>query len=204
MMDENIQSISLEKLKSNDRAEFAHLVDLFTNPIYRLAFNMLGDEQDAEDVLQETFIKVFRNLQGFEERASLSTWIYRIAVNEALMILRKGKKSASVIELDQEDEEESGQMDVTDWCCLPEEDFLTTEVKANLDKAVMELPEKLRVVFILRDIEDLNIKETAAALEITEMSVKTRLLRARLMMREKMTAYFGDVKKVHRAFDGNN
>jgi RNA polymerase sigma-70 factor (ECF subfamily) len=83
------QTFSIEKLRSGDRDEFARLVDAFSGPVYRLGLRMLGREQDAEDVLQNTFVKILQHINGFEQRSSLSTWIYRIAANEALMMLRK-------------------------------------------------------------------------------------------------------------------
>lgn len=185
-------TISVEKLRSGDRAEFANLVDAFSNPIYRMALNMLGSEQDAEDVLQETFIKVFKNVRDFEERSSLSTWIYRIAVNEALMILRKDKHKAESLDEPDDVDDVDEPREITDWCCQPEKTFMSEEMQKELQAAIKKLPEKLRLVFILRDMEDLSIRETAASLNITEMSVKTRLLRARLKLRELLSRYFSE------------
>jgi RNA polymerase sigma-70 factor, ECF subfamily len=190
-----IADISIEKLRSGDRNEFARLVEAFTNPIYRLAINMLGSEQDAEDVLQETFIKVFKSVKTFEERSSLSTWVYRIAVNEALMLLRKSKVQMTSLDDPDDDENLEEPKEISDWCCQPEKTFMTAEVQAQLEKAIRLLPDKLRLVFILRDMEDLSIKDTAAALNITEMSVKTRLLRARLKLREYLSQYFVETNK---------
>lgn len=194
MTDTTRESISLELLKAGDRNEFARLVDVFTNPIYRLAQNMLNSEQDAEDVLQETFIKVFKNVRDFEERSNLSTWIYRIAVNEALMILRKDKRKAASLDEPDQDDDFDEPRELMDWCCQPEKTFLSEEVQEQLQKAIKLLPEKLRVVFILRDMEDLSIRETAQALNISEMSVKTRLLRARLKLREVLSQYFAEMQ----------
>ncbi len=190
MIKAEIAEISLDKLRAGDRNEFARLVEVFTNPIYRLAINMVGSEQDAEDILQETFIKVFKNVKDFEERSSLSTWVYRIAVNEALMLLRKGKVKTTSLDETDADEEIEEPKEITDWCCQPEQSFMTAEVQKHLEKAIQLLPEKLRLVFILRDMEDLSIRDTAATLNITEMAVKTRLLRARLKLRELLSQYF--------------
>ncbi len=190
----NKPEISLEKLRAGNRNEFARLVEGYTDPIYRLAINMLGNEQDAEDVLQETFVKILKHIDTFEERSALSTWIYRVAANEALMVLRKGKRKAE--SLDEPDDEDSVDhpKEITDWCCQPEKTFMSVEVQQELDLAIKQLPEKLRLVFILRDMEDLSIKETADALNITEMAVKTRLLRARMKLREMLSQYFVEVK----------
>jgi RNA polymerase sigma-70 factor (ECF subfamily) len=185
--------ISLEALQAGDRAEFARLVDAYSTQIYRLALKILADEQDAEDVLQNTFTKVLQSIENFEGRSSLSTWLYRIAVNEALMTLRRHKPTVSVA-MDYEDDEDEFQhpTQFTDWCCLPEEDLLSAESKKHLDLAIRRLPEKLRVVFILRDIEGLSIRETSEALDLTETAVKTRLLRARLNLREQLSSYYGE------------
>ncbi len=185
--------ISLHALQAGDRAEFARLVDAYHTPIYRLALKMLAHEQDAEDVLQNTFLKAIQHIGNFEGRSSLSTWLYRIAANEALMLLRRKRPEVSI---DQEPEESDDSLPVpeqfTDWCCLPENEFANAESKQQLDQAIQKLPEKLRVVFLLRDIEGLSIKETGEALNLTETAVKTRLLRARLALREQLSAYFSE------------
>jgi RNA polymerase sigma-70 factor (ECF subfamily) len=189
--------ISLQKLRSGDRSEFGRMVEVYSSPIYRLALNMLGSEQDAEDVLQETFIKAFKGIQGFKEQSNLSTWIYRIAINEALMILRKARRIAGSLDDSDETDDDVEPREVVDWCCLPEESFLREEVRNELDAAIKLLPEKLRIVFILRDMEDMSIRDTASTLGITEMAVKTRLLRARLQLRENLTRYFREQKPVN-------
>lgn len=184
---------SIEKLKRGDRAEFVRLVDGSASGIHRLALRMLGNEQDAEDVLQNTFLKALQSLPGFEGRSSLNTWLYRIAINEALMLVRRRRPEVHIAE---EAGEETADLplpvQLTDWCCLPEPDFLSSEAKQALDRAISNLPEKLRVVFLLRDIEGLSIQETTEALGLTETAVKTRLLRARLRLREELSLYFGE------------
>lgn len=189
------QEFSLQALKDGDRAEFARLVDAYSIQIYRLAMKMLGSEQDAEDVLQNTFMKALQAIDGFEGRSSLSTWLYRIAVNEALMLVRRHKPTIPVA-MDYEDEEEiQHPTQFTDWCCLPEDELLSAESKGYLDEAIRNLPEKLQIVFLLRDIEGLSIRETSEALDLTETAVKTRLLRARLNLREQLSTYYGERQK---------
>ncbi len=186
--------LSLLKLRMQDRAEFARLVDAYSQPVYRAALKILADPQDAEDVLQETFIKAMRALPGFEGRSSLATWLYRIAVNEALMLLRKRKPEALSVDVpggDDEDEQDE-PFQIVDWCCLPESEFLSTEFRQELDRAMQQLSPTLRVVFVLRDIEGLSIEETAAALGVSQQVVKTRLLRARLKLREELSAYYSE------------
>ncbi len=184
---------SIDKLRQGDRNEFARLVDHSAGGIHRLALRMLGNELDAEDVLQNTFLKALQSLPRFEGRSSLTTWLYRIAVNEALMLARSRKPEVQIAEEPGEEAEDLPlPVQLKDWCCLPEADFLSAEAKQALERAIADLPEKLRVVFLLRDIEGLSIRETSEALTLTETAVKTRLLRARLQLREQLSAYFGE------------
>ncbi len=189
------EAFDLKALQRGDREAFANLVDATSAQVYRVALKMLVDAQDAEDVLQNTYLKAFRSLSTFEGRSSLTTWLYRIAVNEALMLVRRRKPQVSVEETDDSEEGESEPMELVDWCCMPEVEMLTSESRRFLDQAVQRLSPALRAVFVLRDIEGLSIRDTADALSITEMSVKTRLLRARLQLREDLTAYFGERKQ---------
>lgn len=192
-MTENNVEISLQALRSGNRVEFARLVDAYSTPIYRLGLKMLGNEQDAEDVLQTTFLKALQHVGEFEGRSSLSTWLYRIAANEALMLLRRKRPSLS---LDEEPEDGDGEaippMQLADWGALPESELLSAETKLRLDRAIQNLPDRLRVVFLMRDIEGLSIRETGEALDLSETAVKTRLLRARLQLREQLSDYFGE------------
>jgi RNA polymerase sigma-70 factor, ECF subfamily len=192
-MTETANTISLEALKTGDSEAFTRLVDETSGHIYRVALQILGDDQDAEDVLQETYIKAFRALPKFEGRSSLTTWLYRIAVNEALMLVRKRRpQTISVDENDPFDaESESDGMEIVDFCCLPEGELLSSESHGFLDRAVQNLPANLRVVFVLRDLEGMSIQETSEALGLSEDNVKTRLLRARLHLRQELSAYFG-------------
>lgn len=184
---------SLEALRVGNRAEFARLVEVYSGPIYRLALKMLGDSQDAEDVLQNTFLKAMQSLPSFEGRSSISTWLYRIAVNETLMLIRRQRPEIQIgVNGDDSDDDAYTSNRFVNWCCLPEEELLSSESKTYLDKVVQQLPESLRVVFILRDIEGLSIRETSEALDLTETTVKTRLLRARMQLREKLSTYYGE------------
>lgn len=181
--------VNIDKLIQHDRSEYAILVEAFSDRIYRMALRMTGNAQDAEDALQETFIKVFSHIDSFKGNSSLSTWIYRIAMNEALMLLRKRKPEGYSLDDDHEDEDITPH-EVVSWDPLPEQMLLSVEVNKNLTDAVLKLPETLRGVFLLRDTEQLSVKETADALGITEGTVKVRLLRARLKLREYLNIYF--------------
>lgn len=174
-----------------DRRAFAQLVEKYEARVYNLARKMMRDPQDAEDVLQETFISVFRHLNDFQGDAAFSTWLYRIATNAALMKLRARKPPS--LSLDEPVESNSDEMlprEIVDWNITPEEAVLNSEIRAQMDAAVAALPEPLRAVFVLRDIEGLSVQETAEVLGISVPNVKTRLHRARLMLREELSAYF--------------
>jgi RNA polymerase sigma-70 factor (ECF subfamily) len=193
-MSEGKSEISIGALRRGDRGEFARLVDAYSGPLYRLALKMLGNASDAEDALQNTFLKAFQHVDTFEGRSSLSTWLYRIVSNEALMMLRKRRPEINFADstVEEEDERNYDPVQFTDWCCLPEEEYLSAEARKAMDRAVEHLPETLRIVFVLRDIEDLSIQETSQVLGLSETAVKTRLLRARLRLREELSSYYGD------------
>lgn len=187
------EGFSLGALQAGDPIEFSRLVDTYSSKIYRLAIKMLNQQQDAEDVLQETFLKAYRGLKSFDGRSKISTWLYRIATNEALMVIRR--KHPEMVSIDEPIETEEGEQEpvqIIDWCCLPEEELLSEETKERLDAAVQKLPERLRVVFLLRDINDLSTHETAEVLGLSDTAVKTRLSRARLRLREELSLYFGE------------
>lgn len=187
------EPVSLEALRQGDRGEFARLVEQYSPMIYRLGSKMLDNPQDVEDMLQETFIKAYRHLGDFDGRSSLSTWLYRIATNEALMAMRRKRPDTISFDEPQADETEPQEpLQIVDWCCMPEQELMSAEGRAYLDRAVEGLPTSLRVVFLLRDIEGLSTRETAEVLNLSEMAVKTRLSRARLQLRETLSTYYGE------------
>ena len=189
----NGQDAFLEKLRAGDPAAFAQLVEANQRNVYNLALRMLNNPQEAEDVLQETFLSAYKALPGFEGRSSLSTWLYRIASNASLMRLRKKQPETTSIDEPLELEEgDSLPRQLVDWSSVPEDKLLGQESRRVMDEAVAELPEGLRIVFILRDIEGLSTQEAGDVLELSESAVKTRLHRARLALREKLSAYFAE------------
>jgi RNA polymerase sigma-70 factor, ECF subfamily len=193
---EHTEAFLLEALRQGDRSEFARLVEAYSDVIYRVAMKMLENPQDAEDVLQETFIKAYRGLKNFDGRSKVSTWLYRIATNEALMVLRRGRKpTISIDEPYQEEEELAEPRQIIDWCCLPEAELMTLEARQHLDQAIDLLPPSLRVVFVLRDLEGLSTAEAGEVLNLSETAVKTRLSRARLRLRETLSGYFGEMRR---------
>lgn len=182
----------LTALRLQDRGAFANLVETTSGKIYHLLLRMLNNEQDAEDLLQETYIKAFQALPSFEGRSSLKTWLYRIATNEALMLIRKRKPTPQTVEIDEKNEELDDPVEIVDWCCAPEREMLSQETREKLSAAAQNLSENLKMVFLLRDIEGLSGEETASVLGVSLDVVKTRLLRARLKLREELSAYFAE------------
>jgi RNA polymerase sigma-70 factor (ECF subfamily) len=187
----NQEPYSVQDLISGDRDAFEALVDEFSPKLHRLALRMLGDPFEAEDVLQETFLKAYRNIGQFQGRSKIGTWLYRIAANEALMRLRKNLPD--MVAIDEPIELPSGHLitrQLKDWCCLPETEFMTSEAQGKLDAAISGLSPALRSTFILRDLHSLSTRETAEILEVSEAAIKTRLLRARLQLRDSLSTYF--------------
>lgn len=188
--------ISIDKLIAQDRDELARFVEIYSPRVYRLGMRIVNNEQDAEDVLQETFIKAIRALPSFEGRSSISTWLYRIATNEALMLLRK--HTPEMVSLDapaEEDDEEQEALQVVDWTNQPETELSAREVRQQINRAVSKLPLGQREVFALREVEGMSVKETADILNVSESVVKTRLLRARMHLRQVLNDYFIERQK---------
>lgn len=178
-------------LQAGEQSAYAELVERHSPTIYNLALRMMNDREEAEEVLQETFLSAFRAVGRFEGRSQLGTWLYRIAYNAALMRLRKRQlPTTSIDEPLQNEEGDLIPRQLVDWTARPEEILLTGELRGVLDAAAAALPETLRGVFTLRDIEGLSTAETAEALGLTKTNVKVRLHRARLALRERLTGYF--------------
>jgi RNA polymerase sigma-70 factor (ECF subfamily) len=179
------------RAQAGDQAAFTTLVDHYQRKIYRIGKNITQNNEDAEDVLQETFLKAYEHLGGFQGNSKFYTWIVRIAVNEALMKLRK-RKGDRFVSLDEpiETGEEEVKREIAVWDDNPEQRYSREEMQRILDEAVDDLKPDFRTVFVLRDIEELSTEETAEALGISVPAVKSRLLRARLALREKLTRQF--------------
>jgi RNA polymerase sigma-70 factor (ECF subfamily) len=172
--------------KGGDTAAFGKLMERYQNKIYRLGRRMTETDEDAEDVLQEAFIKAFRSLGGFKEKSKFSTWLYRITVNLALMKLRKKKLDAVSLDEPVATEEGSVQRDIEDDTKDPLDQLIETESLETLDEAISELPPRYRAVFVLRHVEELSTEETARILKISVPAVKSRLHRTRMALKEKL------------------
>jgi RNA polymerase sigma-70 factor, ECF subfamily len=185
------ESALVAQAKAGDQNAFAELVNRYERKIYRLAKNITRNDEDAEDVLQDAFLKAYTHLDNFKGDSKFYTWIVRIAVNEALMRLRKRKTDRSV-PLDEPVElgEETVQREIAVWEDNPEQQYSQEEWRKILDEAVDSLKPDFRTVFVLRDIEELSTEETAETLGISVPAVKSRLLRARLALRERLTRQF--------------
>ena len=185
------ESALVARAKAGDAAAFTQLVEKYERKIYRLAKHITQNDEDAEDVLQEAFLKAYSNLGNFQEQSKFYTWIVRIAVNEALMKLRK-RKSDRTVSLDepQDTGEDLVQREVAVWEDDPEQRYGRDELREILDRAIDTLKPSFRTVFVLRDIEEMSTEETAETLGISIPAVKSRLLRARLQLREKLTRLF--------------
>jgi len=176
--------------KAGDISAFETLVGRYERKIFRLAQNITQNREDAEDAMQEAFLKAYEHLADFEGNSRFYTWLVRIAVNQALMKLRK--RRPNVVSLDEEVDtgEDLIPREVEDWGPSPEERYEQSEMGEILSNAVADLDPTFRIVFQLRDIEELSTEETAEVLGLSVPAVKSRLLRARLKLRQKLNRFF--------------
>jgi RNA polymerase sigma-70 factor (ECF subfamily) len=185
------ESAIVARAKAGDAQAFGELMSRYERKIFRLAKNITQNTEDAEDVLQDAFLKAYQHLGTFQGNSKFYTWIVRIAVNEALMRLRK-RRGDKTVPLDEpvETGEEMVKREIAVWDDNPEQRYSKEEFHEILDRAVKDLKPDFRIVFTLRDIEELSTEETAEDLGISIPAVKSRLLRARLALRETLTRQF--------------
>jgi RNA polymerase sigma-70 factor, ECF subfamily len=181
----------VRRAKRGDDSAFEELVRRYDRNVFRIAQHITQNREDAEDVVQEAFLKAYGNLTKFPEQSKFYTWLVRIAVNEALMKLRR-RKPERTVSLDEEvkTEDDSLPREVADWSPNPEQMYNQAELRDILTRTIQGLPEGFRTVFVLRDKEGLSTEETAEALGLSIPAVKSRLLRARLQLRERLNRYF--------------
>lgn len=180
----------VKKAKQGDKKAFAKLVSDYNERIYNLALRILRNREDAEDVLQETFLTVHQKLDTFDGRSNFFTWIYRIATNASLMKLRKKRQVFTELPDHPEMGPRFENQVFVDWSQDPSLNVQKKEIKRIIDKAINELSDIYRTVFVLRDIEHLSIRDTSKILNISEENVKIRLRRARLFLRDKISQYY--------------
>ncbi len=193
---ENSDSHLVRQAKAGDFDAFESLVVQYERRVYTLALRILGSREEAEEAVQEAFLSALKNLKGFREEASFHTWLVRIVTNHALKILRK-RKGLSTVSMDAAPDDDGlaeppRPQYIAEWTETPFEAAQREETERILEEALEELDEPYRLVFLLRDVEGLSTEETAQALGIGISNAKVRLLRARLMLREKLTRIFGD------------
>jgi RNA polymerase sigma-70 factor (ECF subfamily) len=176
--------------KSGDAAAFEELVNRYERKIFRLTMNITGNREDAEDAMQDAFLKSYSHLKDFQGDSRFYTWLVRIAANEALMRLRKRRPNLFSLDEPIAGDEDLMPQEVEDWGPSPEQRYAQTEIGEILSKVIDQLDPDFRIVFVLRDIEELSTEETASALGISIPAVKSRLLRARLKLRQKLDRYF--------------
>ncbi|MDQ7052259.1 MAG: sigma-70 family RNA polymerase sigma factor [candidate division KSB1 bacterium] len=181
----------LARLKNGDRSAFRELVEHFQGKVYNLALKILWNKEDAEDVLQETFLKVVDKIGTFREESDIGTWIYRIATNAALMKLRERQRQRGLIaELTDVENQEIQPSRLAPEVTNPFDDLLKKESREILQTAIENLPDIYRVVFILKDVENLSTDEIASILDLSHEAIYSRLKRARMRLREAvLTAY---------------
>jgi RNA polymerase sigma-70 factor, ECF subfamily len=198
-----MRPVLVHATQNGDIAAFEELVGRYDRKLLRIALSLTRNKEDSQDAVQEAFLKAFQNLGQFREHSQFSTWLIRITLNQSLMKLRK-RRIVREVSLD-EDFQANGEiipMDVADWSPNPEELYRASELQHILIKTLEGLPRILRMVFLLRDIEGLSIDQIAGVLNLSHTAVKARLWRARLQLRELLTAYFGKHKE-YRDQSGN-
>lgn len=176
--------------KGGDVAAFEELVNRYERKIFRLALNITSNREDAEDVMQEAFLKSFQHLGGFQGDSRFYTWLVRITVNEALMKLRKRRPNQVSLDAPVETADDLLPREIKDWGPTPEQRYGQTELSEILSGVISQLDPAYRIVFLLRDVEELSTEETAQMLGLSVAAVKSRLLRARLKLRQKLSRYF--------------
>lgn len=176
--------------KSGDVTAFEELVSRYERKIFRLTMNITGNREDAEDSMQDAFLKSYSHLKDFHGDSRFYTWLVRIAANEALMRLRKRRPNQFSLDEPVAGDEDLIPRELQDWGPGPEQRFAQTEMREILSKAIEEIEPEYRMVFVLRDIEELSTEDTASVLKLSVPAVKSRLLRARLKLRQKLNRYF--------------
>jgi RNA polymerase sigma-70 factor, ECF subfamily len=184
------EHLLVQAAKRGDAAAFEELVSRYERKIFRLTMNITRNKEDAEDAMQDAFMKAYSHLKDFGEESRFYTWLVRIAANEALMRLRKRRPNQVSLDEPIEGEDDLMPREIEDWGPSPEQHYAQAEMGDILNRVIDQLRPDFRTVFVLRDIEELSTEETAKILGISVPAVKTRLLRARLKLREMLDQYF--------------
>jgi RNA polymerase sigma-70 factor (ECF subfamily) len=191
------EEILAQKLIKGDIEAFDRFVEIYQKKIYALAYNMTHNQMDAQDVTQEVFLTIFRKAHTFQGKSAFSSWVYRVALNAVYMKLRSKKKDQSISVEDAFPSFNGAgyhQEVIRDWSESAESLMFSNETKNVIQNAVDQLPEKEKIAFLLRDVEGLSTEEAAEALDLSISAVKSRLHRARLILRKKLSGYFEEKK----------
>ncbi len=193
----------VERVRAGDVSAYDMLVRKYDRQVFRIAQHITQNREDAEDVMQDAFLKAYQKLDQFQGNSKFYTWLVRIAVNESLMRLRK-RRTGKMVSIDEDIETDEGNVprDLADWAPDPEQNYTQAELGAILEKTIKGLPAGFRVVFELRDVQGLSTEDTAEALGLSIPAVKSRLLRARLQLRERLSRYFRMKKGSRQAKPG--
>jgi RNA polymerase sigma-70 factor (ECF subfamily) len=184
----------VERARNKDFGAFEQLLDRYEDKIFRLAYRFVRNETEAKEVLQDTFLSIWRKLDTFKGDAQFGSWLYRVAANTALMRLRAQRRhpEVSTEELPVGYLDNYGQLPPAgeNWARRPDDELQSDELRRHIQSAVDQLPEIYRTVFLLRDVEGLSTEETGEILGISVPTVKTRLHRARIALRDTISGYF--------------
>ncbi len=193
--EKELDEVLVRDLKAGKLEAFDQIVEIYQRKIYALAFNMTRNQMDAQDVVQEVLLSIYRKIDTFQGKSAFSSWVYRITLNASYMKLRNRKKEqyVSLDEFMPAFNNAGFQSEkITDWSENTESLLFSNETKGIIEKAVDQLPEKEKVVFILRDVDGLSTEKVGEILELTIPAVKSRLHRARLFLRKKLSTYFDE------------
>jgi RNA polymerase sigma-70 factor (ECF subfamily) len=178
--------------QAGETRAFDELVRRYQDKVYRLSYKILRHEDDAAEALQDALLSAYRGLKNFKAESTFSTWLYRVATNAALMKYRKRRDGHVSLERSQSDNEDAEPLALPDWSAQPLDELLDTETREVMQEGIDRLPEELRVVFVLRDVEGLSNGEVSEVLDLSIPAVKSRLHRARLQLRNRLDRYFRD------------
>jgi RNA polymerase sigma-70 factor (ECF subfamily) len=196
--------VSSSTAVSADVASFEALMRRYNPRLFRVARSILKDEAEAEDALQEAYVQAYRNMDGFRGEAEVATWLTRIVINQALMQLRKRKRERNVVPFGTQDPRQQAQeVNVADPRAeSPSDITLRAEVRRIIERRIDELPVAFRTVFVMREVEEMTVHETAECLGIPEATVRTRLFRARALLRNSLERDMDTAKAGVFAFAG--
>src|SRR4029453_817060 len=178
--------------QGGDSRAFDELVNRYKEKVYRLSYKILRHEEAAAETLQDAFLSAYRGLKNFKAESTFSTWLYRVATNAALMRYRKRREGHVSLEQSQSRNADAEPLAIPDWSQQPLEELLDGETREVMQEGIDRLPEDLRTVFVLRDVQGLSNAEVAEVLELSVAAVKSRLHRARISLRDRLNRYFAD------------